>query len=355
MPAFRQGRSLLSTSVVRTDQDDCYGVDGAVVPCLETGIGQDGAAQAGVPWPEPRFSQHDQTVVDHLTGLVWTHNAGLAEYPLMWQEALDYVAAMNLQETYGFNDWRLPNRKELFGLVSHVRINPCLPKGHPFANVFAGYYWTSTTVVRLPRQAWYVHFGGGRVVKGMKHGSYMIWPVRGRSGGLVQIPRSGQKECYDTLGRSQPCASSGQDGACQEGSPWPEPRFVALGGTVLDSLTGLVWTKEADCTSTAVNWEWALETIREMNSRNTHGHDDWRLPNIRELESLTDMGSHSPALPHGNPFQTVQPFYWSSTTSTYDPRYAWGLYLEDGTVGVAFKKDTGFHVWAVRDGQCGDQ
>jgi hypothetical protein len=27
---------------------------------------------------------------------------------------------------------------------------------------------------RLPNQAWYIHLGGARVFKGMKHGSYMV-------------------------------------------------------------------------------------------------------------------------------------------------------------------------------------
>jgi len=50
--------------------------------------------------------------------------------------------------------------------------------GHPFTNIFTGYYWTSSSCARLPNQAWYIHLGGARVFKGMKYGSYMVWPVR---------------------------------------------------------------------------------------------------------------------------------------------------------------------------------
>lgn len=30
-------------------------------------------------------------------------------------------------------------------------------------------------------------------------------------------------------------------------------------------------------------------------------------------------------------------YYWSSTTSMYESRYAWVLYMRDGAVGVGFK------------------
>ena len=74
-------------------------------------------------------------------------------------------------EVFGYSDGKLPTKKQLFSLVSHRQVNPALTKDHPFMNVFNGYYWTSTEVARYPLQAWYVHFGGGRVFKGMKHGS----------------------------------------------------------------------------------------------------------------------------------------------------------------------------------------
>jgi hypothetical protein len=339
------------TSLFRTDQTECYSSTGEVIPCLHTG--QDGALQTGVTWPEPRFSPDEDTVIDNLTGLMWTGNANLAEFPLMWEEALAYVKQMNHKQVFGHADWRLPNRKELFSLVSHVQINPALPADHPFTNVFPGYYWTSTTCIRLSRQAWYIHFGGGRVFKGMKHGSYVVWPVRGRVGGLVKLPRSGQQLCFDESGQAVPCENTGQDGALQAGATWPGQRFIHNRDTVVDNLTGLVWTRNANCAKETVNWQSALEAVRTMNGEKAYGYQDWRLPNIRELESLTGMGQHTPALPIRHPFQEVQAWYWSSTTSTYDSRYAWVLYIVDGAVGVGHKPRSDFFVWAVRDGQIG--
>ncbi|RLC11538.1 MAG: hypothetical protein DRI24_18650 [Deltaproteobacteria bacterium] len=75
------------------------------------------------------------------------------------------------------------------------------------------------------------------------------------------------------------------------------------------------------------------------------------MPNIRELESLTYIGSHSPALPPGHPFEAVQEYYWTSTTSTFEPTYAWVLYMVDGAVGVGFKTNSDFFVWPVRNSE----
>jgi hypothetical protein len=319
---------------------------GEVISCRDTG--QDGVVRAGIAWPEPRFLPDEETVFDNLTGLMWTRNANLPEFPLMWEEALAYVTQMNDKQTFGHADWRPPNRKELFSLVSHVQINPALPEGHLFTKVFSGYYWTSTTCVRLPREAWYVHLGGGRIFKGMKHGSYMVWPVRSNAPGSIGIPRSGQDTCFSAAGTVVPCSDSGQDGAVQMGIPWPVPRFEEYQQTVFDKLTGLVWAKLAHLTPKTVDWESALDTIKRINEDRAFGYGNWRLPNIRELESLIDAGFHSPALPHGHPFRDVGDYYWSSTTSTYDPRYAWVLYMEDGSVGVGYKPNSSFFAWAVR-------
>ena len=91
-----------------------------------------------------------------------------------------------------------------------------------------------------------------------------------------------------------------------------------------------------------------MRPLRKANRRRSAGFDDWRLPNIRERESLVEIKSHSPALPQGHPFHSIQEGYWSSTTSAYEPRYAWVLYLRYGAVGVGFKSKPDFFVWAVR-------
>ena len=115
-----------------------------------------------------RFQLVNETVIDHQTGLMWTKNASLFGFPMNWGEALQTIKDLNESSFYSYQNWKIPNRKELFSLLSHDTVNPSLPIGHPFSNVFSGYYWTSSTCARLPNQAWYVHLGGARVFKGMK-------------------------------------------------------------------------------------------------------------------------------------------------------------------------------------------
>lgn len=162
--------------LLQTDQTACWSEDGQTVPC--EGTGQDASQRP------PEYSLHrrrfrvaDQVVTDGTTGAVWTRDANPAEFPLSWEEANQFTADMRRRRTHGFGGWRLPSRRLLFAMISHQNINPALPEGHPFVNVFNGYYWSSETCSRLPDQAWYGHVGGGRIHRGMKHGSYMVWPV----------------------------------------------------------------------------------------------------------------------------------------------------------------------------------
>jgi hypothetical protein len=128
-------------------------------------------------------------------------------------------------------------------------------------------------------------------------------------------------------------------------APENDNRFLSIGQKVKDTLTGLYWTETV--TNAPCSWEDAFRKVDMLNE--TH-HEDiacWRLPNIRELESLVDPSCHSPALPDGHPFKNVQIGYWSSTTSVYEPRYAWVLYMQDGAIGVGFKPEPTFSAWAV--------
>lgn len=57
---------------------------------------------------------------------------------------------------------------------------------------------------------------------------------------------------------------------------------------------------------------------------------------------------HTPALPEQHPFTALQEAYWSSTTSMFEPDWAWVLYLNKGATGVGYKPGRTFHVWVVR-------
>jgi hypothetical protein len=325
--------------VLWTGQETCHDGLGRVIACR--GSGQDAEGRRGRGWPMPRFETHGDTVQDRYTGLVWSRDANPAEYPLTWNEALDFVAELNRRALFGFSDWRLPNRRELRSLISHQTRRPALPENHPFQNVFPGWYWSSTSAAISPGHAWYVDLDGGRMFFGGKDQSFMLWPVRGTS---TVLPATGQRLCYDGLGRAVECHGSGQDGELRFGVPWPEPRFEARADTVFDRLTGAQWRRAADLAGPVI-WNEALARVADLNR--DAGRQRWRLPNINELESLVNAASSVPALPHGHPFTRVHDVYWSASTSLYQPDWAWALYLDKGAIGVGQKQQARFHVWVM--------
>ena len=337
------GARNLAPHYLNSGQRLCYDAAGREKTCA--GSGQDGEVRPGAPWPEPRFIPENDVVRDNLTGLVWTRDANPGGFPLTWPEALEMVAGLNSETHLGRTDWRLPNRRELFSLVSFQERVPALPAGHPFQNVFRGWYWSNTSAAINPAYAWYLHTEGGRMFYGKKDQSFLVWPTAGPGNGL--LPATWQRECWDDQGRPLDPVGSGQDGELRLGAPWPQPRFSPENDVVRDNLTGLVWTRSADLASGNTDWGTALATAARLNQAPPDGVAGWRLPTITELESLVDASAHSPALPLGHPFESAGQAYWSSTSSAFEPDWAMALYLHKGAVGVGRKDGRHFLVWAV--------
>ena len=142
--------------------------------------GDDGVLGKGVAWPNPRFTDNaDGTIIDNLTSLMWTKNAN--ESWGSWEGALHYVAGMNAgtYQNYGHNDWRLPNINELRSLIDYSRYSRPPPQNHPFTNLQAFNYWSSTTLAHSPYGAWFVSIYFDFVYYSNKSYSSCVWPVRG--------------------------------------------------------------------------------------------------------------------------------------------------------------------------------
>lgn len=119
-------------------------------------------------------------VRDNETGLVWERMPSSSQ--ATWYDA---VRACWLRQVGGRMGWHLPTVEELASLVDPTvpAPGPALPSGHPFLNIQAASYWSTTTDVRvqfLPTQAWEVRFDQpGQVGDSGKDTTRYYWCVRG--------------------------------------------------------------------------------------------------------------------------------------------------------------------------------
>lgn len=180
--------------------------------------GDDGDLRHGISWPSPRLIDNgDGTVTDNLPGLMWLKdtNCMVSNYSgfdndgttgdgrVTWQHALEFVAGINNGEYpncgSNYNDWRLPNRKELFSIVDYSRYNPVLPQRYLFTNVQSNqveytFYWSSTS---FGQYAWLLDMFDGRILFRNKNTGYYVWPVRGGQAGsfrnlTISYPNGGE-------------------------------------------------------------------------------------------------------------------------------------------------------------------
>lgn len=351
--------ATLPSPVPKTGQTTCYKPTGTtVIDCA--GSGQDGETLAGVAWPNPRFTENGgQTMTDKLTGLIWTKNANPARGYKNWQQALDYIKALNTQSYLGHNDWRLPNVNELESLVIKQPDLVTRLKSQGFTNIMSDHYWTSTSYASYTNYAWSVSMNKGLVAGHGKAESCYVWPVRRGEPGTLALAKTGQTACYDNSGTAIACAGTGQDGEMQAGAAWPNLRFTDNSdGTMTDKLTGLVWPKEAKAPGPAAcipgtykTWQEALDYVKCLNTTNFLDKSDWRLPNRNELASLVNHGQSNNALWLNTAgFSNVQAdSYYSSSIFSDVTWNAWSIGMQDGAV-TSTAKMRAINAWPVRSG-----
>lgn len=159
---------------------------------------------------------------------------------------------------------------------------------------------------------------------------------------------TGLTECYDQSGRRIDCKGSGQDAERAPGWSTDGNRFEDHGATIRDTVTGLIWPRQADVFTFPLPWQETLDEIKKLNQTEYLGFSDWRLPNRRELRSLVDHGARRPSLPEGHPFESVfLGWYWTGTTSAKAPAYAWYVHFEGGRMFYG-RKDQPCMGWPVR-------
>ena len=117
----------------KTGQIDCWDSAGTSIPCA--GTGQDGEWQAGLDWPDPRFTDNgDGTVTDNFTDLVWLQQEDCDILP--WLDGLTLAnnladGTCGLTDGSSAGDWRVPNVREMLSLADYSQTNPSIPAGPP--------------------------------------------------------------------------------------------------------------------------------------------------------------------------------------------------------------------------------
>ena len=113
-------------------------------------------------------------------------------------------------------------------------------------------------------------------------------------------------------------------------------------GTVVDTATGLMWTRETIATDKT--WSEAKAAAAAVA---LGGFTDWRLPTRKELLTLVDDTRYNPAI-DTTLFQCDPNRYWSSTVDAGSPSgYAWVVYFNHGSCDLDYQGNQG-RVRAVR-------
>jgi hypothetical protein len=215
---------------------------------------------SGLPHPPHYTARDDGTVVDDVTGLVWSkqRNGGAP-----WDAA---IAACGP----GF---RVPSIIELVSIANPVtaRVDETLSFSSKGRSVGS---WSSSPVAEHPQSAWHFYGGEGSTYSWQKSTSYDSFCVKG--GKVSLLPH------YEVT----------SEGAI---------------AAVRDNWTGLVWQREHSEQTLA--FADAQQYCATMGS-------GFRSPSIKELNTLVDRRRFSPAIDTSYFPNTPSARFWSGTAAT---------------------------------------
>ena len=185
--------TLPAARVLKTGQAGCSDANGTGISC--TGTGQDGELQKGLV--RSYTDNGDGTITDNQTGLTWekkSRDSSIHDWGNVytWTDAVGvFIAGLNTANFAGHNDWRLPNRFELDSLFDLGTQNPSVAPALDTSCVAScmvtscsctastSTYWSSTTMLPFPNQAWVVFFMSGGDNFDLKTNSNLVRAVRG--------------------------------------------------------------------------------------------------------------------------------------------------------------------------------
>ena len=328
----------------------------------------------------PSYTAGTYSTTDNNTGLIWqkhghgssdgytvpsavgncasggTYSSSYCTYS--WQDALKYCSNLSLDSQ---TDWRLPNIKELQSIVKYGASSPSIDTTN-FLNTKSDYYYSSSTRFADPTNNWSVFFSSSGIAYTTKTTSYYVRCVRGTS---ASLPDTGQTTCYKSI-----CGIScgGSDNPDQDGDyTINAPSYTAGTYSTTDNNTGLIWQRYGhgssdgytvpsavdNCasggtySSSECTYSWQ-DALKYCSNLSLDSQTDWRLPNAKELQSIVKYGASSPSIDTSSFLNTASSIYWSSSTSSSNPYYAWYVGFNAGNVWGGTTKSTSYRVRCVR-------
>ena len=117
------------------------------------------------PYPSQNFIDNGNgTITDKALGLMWQKTDD--DIQRAWEDAIQYCEGLNLAD---YNDWRLPNIKELASITDESKGSPANASKHQpaidtiyFPNTKIASYWTSTTYTFDSSYAYEISYTEGR-------------------------------------------------------------------------------------------------------------------------------------------------------------------------------------------------
>jgi Protein of unknown function (DUF1566) len=144
-----------------------------------------GGVRASNPSSTYEIDVPNGTVTDVRTGLMWDRcprgQSGVAcagaATTFTWGNALPDAANANVANYKGYNDWRLPNVKELESLVETCRSSPSINESAFPATPSSG-FWSGSPVAGVTTGAWYLSLSLGSVYLSGRSSAHRVRLVR---------------------------------------------------------------------------------------------------------------------------------------------------------------------------------
>lgn len=134
------------------------------------------------------YAVNRQVIAEQRTKLMWARSGSITTKPMNQTEAEQLIRKLNKERYAGYNDWRMPTREDMEGLIFFgQRAGWWTGLGHYIADYLAtcgftdiqyGNYWTATASVEDRNRFYVANTWNGviRLLAGSNY--YYLWPVR---------------------------------------------------------------------------------------------------------------------------------------------------------------------------------